>query len=417
MIDYDLVVIGGGAAGFFAALSAVEARPALRVLILEKSDKLLAKVRISGGGRCNLTHACFDPAQLVEFYPRGSQELRGPFTRFQPKDTITWFESHGVPLKTESDGRIFPKSDRSDTVIDCLVSEAEKHRIQIRLRCSIQKIVCHPERFELILEGGDSIRSRKILLATGSLTGQVSRLITSLGHTVQPPVPSLFSFSIQDQSLDGMAGVAVADVELVLRFNPGIKISSPGRLVTRGPVLVTHWGLSGPAVLRLSAWGARLLAQSGYQATLQVNWLPGPPIETILSLLIDQRQRYPRRLALDRDPGGRIPERLWKRLAIRAALDHDLTWDQLSNYQIHRWAETLTHCLYQIHAKGPFKDEFVTCGGITLKEIKFKTMESRILPGLYFAGEILDIDGLTGGFNFQAAWTTGWLAGQAAANS
>lgn len=416
MIDYDLVVIGGGAAGFFAALSAVEARPAMRILILEKSEKLLAKVRISGGGRCNLTHACFDPAQLVEFYPRGSQELRGPFTRFQPKDTITWFEAHGVPLKTESDGRIFPKSDRSDSIIDCLVSEAENHQLQIRNGCSIQKIVCYPEWFELILEGGDSIIGRKILLATGSMTGQVSRLVTSLGHTTQPPVPSLFSFSIQDKSLAGLAGVAVSEVELLLRFDPGIKVTSPGRLGARGPVLVTHWGLSGPAVLRLSAWGARLLAQSGYQATLQANWLPGLPVETIISLLIGQRQKFPHRLALDRDPSGRIPERLWKRLAIRAALDPDLTWDQLSNYQINRWAETLTHCLYRIHAKGPFKDEFVTCGGITLKEVNFQTMESRVVPGLYFAGEILDIDGLTGGFNFQAAWTTGWLAGQAVAN-
>ncbi|MCU0488312.1 MAG: NAD(P)/FAD-dependent oxidoreductase [Anaerolineales bacterium] len=417
MINYDLVVIGGGAAGFFAALSAVEARPGMRILILEKSDKLLAKVRISGGGRCNLTHACYDPAQLVDFYPRGSREMRGPFTYFQPKDTITWFEAHGVPLKTESDGRIFPKSDRSDSVIDCLVSEAEKHRLQIRMGCSIQKIACQPNRFEVHLEGGDSIVSRKILFATGSLTGQVSRLVTGLGHTVQPPVPSLFSFSIQDNSLAGLAGVAVSDVELLLRFDPGSKMSSSGRLVARGPALVTHWGLSGPAVLRLSAWGARLLAQSGYQANLQVNWLPGLTLETILLLLIDQRQKFPRRLALDRDPGGRIPERLWKRLAIKADLDPDLTWDHLSNYQINRWAETLTHCIYRIHAKGPFKDEFVTCGGITLKEVNFQTMESRVVPGLYFAGEILDIDGLTGGFNFQAAWTTGWLAGKAAANS
>lgn len=417
MKDYDLVVIGGGAAGFFAALSAAEARPGMQVLIMEKTDKLLAKVRISGGGRCNLTHACFDPAQLVTFYPRGHQELRGPFTRFQPKDTINWFEAHGVPLKTESDGRIFPKSDLSESVIDCLLSEAEKYRLQIRTGCSIQNIFHYPEKFEIILDGGDSIVGRKILLATGGLTVKMSRLVTSLGHPFQPPVPSLFSFSIQDSSLASLAGVSVSDVELRLQFDSASSVPFNNRLAARGPVLITHWGLSGPAVLRLSAWGARPLAQSGYQAILQVNWLPGQPIEGVRTLLKDQRQRFPRRLALDRDPNDKIPERLWKRLAIRAALDPHLTWGQLSNTQISRWSEALIHGLYQIQAKGPFKDEFVTCGGISLKEVNFQTMESRIVPGLYFAGEILDIDGLTGGFNFQAAWTTGWLAGQGVANS
>lgn len=405
--EYDLVVIGGGAAGFFGAVTFSAIRPGARVCILEKAAVPLGKVRISGGGRCNLTHACFDPAQLVQYYPRGSRELRGAFTRFQPRDTIQWFESRGVPLKTEPDGRVFPVSDRSESIIACLTGEAARSGIDVRCLSPVAGLRRTAEgAFQVELRQGNILSTRSLLLASGGDRAGMA-LAGSLGHTLVPPVPSLFSFTIPDPRLAGLEGVSV----------PAAHLSLPSaRLDASGPLLITHWGLSGPAVLRLSAWGARALHEANYHMPLLVNWTPPHNPETILSRFNHLRATEGRRQALGRSPLPDLPLRLWKALASAAGIPETLTWANLSRVQLSRLADQLTRCALDIQGKGQFKDEFVTCGGVALNEVDFRSMQSRILPGLFLAGEILDIDGLTGGFNFQSAWTTAWIAGHAIAS-
>jgi predicted Rossmann fold flavoprotein len=401
MQSFDIVIVGGGAAGFFAALTAAEAAPDTRILILEKARNPLAKVRISGGGRCNVTHACYDPAQLVTYYPRGGKELRGPFTRFQPRDTVDWFQQRGVPLKTEADGRIFPITSQSQTIIDCFLDEAHKHDIELRTATRAKTIQAAPDGFTIQTSNAADIQAAKVLLAAGGGAAEAYAIAAGFGHTIVPPVPSLFTFEIEDIRLNGLAGISLENAKLQL---------SDTRIATDGPLLITHWGLSGPAVLKLSAWRARALAESNYHAKLQVNWYPPYTPESLFAELETSRSTQARKHAIKTNP-TRLPARLWQRLAITAGISENNNWGDLSNAVLHRLANELTRGIYTIQGKGIFKEEFVTCGGVSLREVDFKSMQSRLQPGLYFAGEILDIDALTGGFNFQSAWTTGWLAG------
>ncbi|MFN8596422.1 MAG: NAD(P)/FAD-dependent oxidoreductase [Anaerolineae bacterium] len=400
----QIVIIGGGAAGFFAAVTCAEANPAARVIILEKSRRVLSKVLISGGGRCNVTHACFDPAELIRHYPRGAAALRGPFTRFQPRDTIAWFEQRGVRLKTEPDGRVFPITDRSETIADCLIEAARAAGVEIRLGVRVRSIT-RPDRFVIDLAGAERLIADRVLLATGS-DRHGYEWASSLGHSIEPPVPSLFTFEIDDARLRDLPGISVEEATVTL---------AGMHLTQRGPVLITHWGLSGPAVLKLSAWGARELAEKNYRAEVIVNWLPAFKGDELHQRLLSLKTELVRQTVGASSP-LRLPLRLWKHLLVAAEIREEQKWTEVSKRQLNALANELSHGAYQIIGKGAFKEEFVTCGGVRLDEVNFKTMESRRCAGLYFAGEILDIDGVTGGFNFQSAWTTGWLAGKALSN-
>lgn len=409
-----ITVIGGGAAGFFSAITCAKTYPQARVTLLEAGRQLLAKVRISGGGRCNVTHACFDPGVLVQNYPRGGKALRGAFTRFQPRDTVEWFAGHGVKLKTEEDGRMFPITDDSGTIVNCLIRAAEDAGVKIRTGdavVSVKKLTGNtPEgepgdtapRFEIELKSGESFKCDRILLATGSNPSGF-KWAKELGNTVEQPVPSLFTFNISDSRIKDLAGISV----------PNAKVKLPGaKLEQSGPLLITHWGLSGPAVLKLSAWGARFLHDRHYKTSVLINWLPQYNAEVLRQQLLAVKSQLSHRLIVSSCPFP-VPRRLWERLTSSIGIDEQKRWADLSNKTLDRLLQELVQGEYQIAGKGAFKEEFVTCGGVNLKEVDFKTMESRRCPGLFFAGEILDIDGVTGGFNFQSAWTTAWLAGLA----
>lgn len=405
-----LAVIGGGAAGFFGAITAARACPALHVILCEATNRPLEKVRISGGGRCNVTHACFDPAELVQHYPRGGIELRGPFTRFHPSHTIDWFSSEGVVLKIETDGRVFPASDRSETIITALVAAANRSGVDIRQQSrvgSIRRRSNLESGFQIELAGGEQLEAAALLLATGSSpTGY--QFAQSLGHTITPRVPSLFTFKISDQRLAGLSGVSFPDVkaELLVDKKPVAE--------HRGPMLITHWGLSGPVILRLSAWGARELHDAGYRAELLLCFAPQKSAD-------DLRRSFE---LIRTGKGGKLinsiapielPKRYWQAVCEQCGIAHTQTWSQVTREQVERLYHETASATFQITGKGMFKEEFVTCGGVELREIDFRTMQSRVCPSLFFAGELLDIDGITGGFNFQNAWTTGWIAGQAIA--
>jgi predicted Rossmann fold flavoprotein len=402
---FDLIIVGGGPAGFFAAAACAAAQPASRIVILEKSAAVLAKVRISGGGRCNITHACFDPAQLVQFYPRGSQALRGAFSRFQPSDTIAWFETHGAALKTEPDGRVFPVSDSSLTIIACLESEIRRAGVQVRTHAGVKMVRKEGQTFQVEINSGEVLASRSVLLTTGGDRAGFE-LISALGHSLVPPAPSLFTFTITDPRLKNLPGISVQDVRLTL---PAFKLEQ------RGPLLVTHWGVSGPVVLRLSAWGARPLFQASYRTPLLINWLPDAHLDSAHQVLLDAKIAQSRQYVSAHSPISSLPQRLWQELTTFCGISADQTWANTSRVQLARLSAELVRGEYAIIGKGEFKDEFVTCGGIALSEVDFRSMQSKKIPGLFFAGEVLDIDGLTGGFNFQNAWTTGWIAGQSIA--
>ena len=404
-----LVVVGGGAAGFFAAIAAAEANPSARVLLLEKSAQYLGKVRISGGGRCNVTHSCFDPRELVEFYPRGGQELLGPFTRFACGDTMEWFEDRGIELKVESDGRVFPVSDNSETIVHCLESMADTAGVIRETQAGLKNLVrLDSGMWRVELESGASIDADRVLLAPGS-SKKIWDVLSGLGHRIVPPVPSLFTFNIRDPRLAELSGVSVSNVRVTVPV---------GGLETEGPLLITHWGLSGPAVLKMSAFGARWMSDQDHRFTMYVNWLPQFEAEDLIEELNSLRKdvSHQRKRVLSNAMFG-IPLRLWRSLGAFARLPESANWSDLSKPQLRKWAEVLTESAFTVVGKSTNKDEFVTSGGISLSEVSFSTMESRIAPGLYFAGEVLDIDALTGGFNFQAAWTTGWIAGHAMAGS
>ncbi|MBD2465331.1 NAD(P)/FAD-dependent oxidoreductase [Oscillatoria sp. FACHB-1407] len=400
-----VLVIGGGAGGFFGAIACAEAHPHAQVTLLEAGRAPLTKVRISGGGRCNVTHACFDPATLVQFYPRGGKALRGAFSRFQPKDTIAWFQRRGVTLKTEADGRMFPVTDDSATIVECLTKAAQSAGVRIKTNASVVAIQRVGTDFLVQLKSGDVIEGDRLLLATGS-NAQGYEFARSLGHRIEPPVPSLFTFNIADPQLRELAGVAVESVRAQLLVPNQKPIEQSGAL------LITHWGMSGPAILRLSAWGARVLHDCRYQATLRVNWLPQLSFGQVEQVLNDAKTQEGRKAIASYSPVS-LPRRLWQYLVARCQMNEEQRWADLSKKSLNQLVQALTQSQYAIAGKGAFKEEFVTCGGVVLKEVDFKTMESRLCPGLYFAGEILDIDGITGGFNFQSAWTTGWLAGHA----
>lgn len=402
-----IVVIGGGAAGFWGAIACAEAHPQTRITILEASGQLLSKVRMSGGGRCNVTHACFDPTQLVGNYPRGSKALRGAFSRFQPQDTVRWFQAHGVSLQTEADGRMFPQTNDSETIIACLQRAAKTLGIQVRTGRAVTRVQ-QGNPFTIECKSGERLRCDRILLATGSHPLGY-RLAQQLGHALVSPVPSLFTFKIKDPRLQGLAGIAVDPVQLRLTVDD----QTFGQ---QGPLLVTHWGLSGPAVLKLSAWGARAFHHSRYQGELMVNWVPTLAYEQLRQQLGEARTSVAKRAIANHCPVD-LPQRLWQKLMTAAGISPEQRWADLSKQNVRSLLQELTQGKFQILGKGVFKDEFVTCGGVDLKQINFKTMESRCCPGLYFAGEVIDVDGITGGFNFQNAWTTAWLAAQAMGKS
>ena len=402
--DSFAVIVGGGAAGFFGAIACAEAskRP---VVLLEKSPQFLSKVRISGGGRCNVTHSCFEPRDLSARFPRGQRELIGLFQRFQARDTVEWFEGRGVGLKTETDGRMFPTTDSSQTIIDCLTREAQKVGVQSFINCGVDSVKRAPSGFELTLAGSQKITCDRLLLATGGVrTPALGRLAAKLGHTLEPSVPSLFTFHVDLPWLRELSGVAVEAA-----------VSVPGTdLKEQCPMLITHWGLSGPAILRLSAWGARTLHERNYVFPLHVNWVPKLNEQTLSSQLQANRNSTPARLLVN-SPVAPLPSRLWEKLVLAAGIAPDTRWSGLSRTAQHGLVQQLLRTEFQVTGKSLNKDEFVTCGGVRLKEVDLKTMQSRICQGLFFAGELLDIDGITGGFNFQAAWTTGWIAGRAMA--
>ncbi len=421
----QVVIVGGGAAGFFAAIACAEADPTAKVTLLEATANPLAKVRVSGGGRCNVTHACFETRELVKRYPRGGRELLGAFHRWQPRDTVEWFAARGVELKTESDGRMFPVTDDSATIADCLLQAAKNAGVEVRTTCGVRAVTGRPPRgecqlsvdipretlapfFSLTLTDGGTLGCDRLLLATGGGRGSAGLTIAqSLGHTIEPPVPSLFTFHIDDPRVVGISGVTVTDVVTTV---PGTKLRETG------PLLVTHWGMSGPAILKLSAWGARELAARNYEFTLGVNFAPGHTRESLLKELGAVRISNPKKQLGTWCPIG-LPARLWEKLLEAAKLSPTAVWTGVSNEALGVLVSQVTAAEFRVVGKSMNKEEFVTCGGVRLSEVDFKTMESRICPGLHFAGEVLDIDGVTGGFNFQAAWTTGFLAGAAMAGS
>ena len=401
----EIGIVGGGAAGFFGAISAAQANKDCNVSVFERSSQFLSKVRISGGGRCNVTHALFDPRTFTTRYPRGKRELISPFHRFSAEDTIAWFETRGVRLKREEDGRIFPVTDSSETIIDCLIKEAKGAGVRLCTRKGIESACVRTDGgFELKLSDGKSTACDRLLLATGGARNVIGAEIAhSLGHTIEPPVPSLFSLHISAPWLGSLPGITLSDVEV-----------SAEKLRERGPLLITHNGVSGPAVLRLSAWGARVLHEKNYCFTLRVNWNPEMNETELRAEFQSRRQTEPTR-RINNSPVGAIPARLWEKLVSNAGISPEKTWTSLTRLGMNELIRQLRATELEVDGKSLNKEEFVTCGGVRLREINFKTMESRITPNLYFAGELLDIDGITGGFNFQAAWTTGWIAGHAMA--
>jgi predicted Rossmann fold flavoprotein len=396
------VIIGGGAAGYFAAITCAEASPGHHIVILEATREVLAKVRISGGGRCNVTHDCLIPKTLVNNYPRGKRELLGPFSRFGPEQIIAWFTERGVELKTEADGRMFPVTNNSQTIIDCLVDAANQAGVEVRRETPVRSLVCTDGRWQLATAQAD-VSADAVLLATGS-SKSGHRLLAELGHAMVTPVPSLFTFTCPEPWICALAGVSVEHARLTL-------LDIDEEIITQGPLLCTHWGISGPAVLRASAWGARSLAAVGYRCRVSIDWLNG---QDAVTWCADMRRTSGAKL-LKNTPPTTIPRRLWEALLQRANIADGMGWAQLARDQLEAVTQQLNACTLSVTGKSTFKDEFVTAGGLARTEVNWRTMESRHHPGLFVAGECLDVDAITGGFNFQNAWTTGWLAGHALA--
>ncbi|HSR60519.1 MAG TPA: NAD(P)/FAD-dependent oxidoreductase [Robiginitalea sp.] len=421
----DLIVIGGGAAGFYGAIHTARQQPGARVLILEQNKDVLSKVRISGGGRCNLTHRPLDPRQLSSHYPRGGRELLGPFHTHASSETMAFFEGLGVPLKIEADGRVFPKTDRSQTVIDALRGEAGRLGIRVQTGCRVTGIrpVQSPVNTWAVQTAGDSFEARCLLVCTGGNTS-VWSLLHNLGHRIVPPVPSLFTFRIADPRLLGLQGISAEARLEVLPPDTGEeplaavnfrKAFRSGHLAAEGPALITHWGLSGPATLRLSAWGARYFAACGYRFKVRVNWMPDYHRGALRPFLISIRDTDPKKNVW-RNRATPVPGRLWAKLAEAAGIGPEARWAEISSAVLDRLVEQLTGSVFQVDGKSTFKEEFVTAGGVSLKDIHFRSFESKKCPGLFMAGEVLDIDALTGGFNFQNAWTGSFLAAGAIAS-
>lgn len=396
-----VIIIGGGAAGFFAAITIAEKNPNVEVIILEKGNKVLQKVKVSGGGRCNVTHACFTPKELVEFYPRGKKELLGPFHQFMTGDTMEWFESRGVPLKIEEDNRIFPESNSSQSIIDCLTESAKNAGVILELNQNVDSIEKNDSQF-IIKTNTQEFIADKLVIASGS-NPKFWDLISKLGHKIISPVPSLFTFNINDNRIKEIPGVSVPNATVALMDS---------KFETNGPVLITHWGLSGPAVLKLSAFGAILLADKNYQYGVKVNWL-SKPFDTVLQKLKILKRENPKKQIIVKSVFKDIPKRLWENLVLASEINQDQRWADFSNKQLDTLANQLTNTVFNAYGKTTFKEEFVTAGGVDLKEINFKRFESKLHNNLFFAGEVLNIDAVTGGFNFQNAWTGAYIAGKA----
>ncbi|WP_432222787.1 NAD(P)/FAD-dependent oxidoreductase [Flavobacterium sp. TMP13] len=399
--NFDIIIVGGGAAGFFTAINIVEKNPKAKVAILERGKEVLSKVRVSGGGRCNVTHACFEPNELVKFYPRGEKELRGPFHQFGSGDTIEWFEKHGVELKIEDDGRMFPTSNSSQTIIDCFLKATEKLGIKILTGQSVQAIFKKDDIWKIDTQNEQYV-CEKLVMATGS-NPKIWELLQQYGHAIVSPVPSLFTFNIKDKRIKELPGVAA-------KVTVNVKDT---KLESTGPLLITHWGMSGPAILKLSAWGARILHDKSYQFTIFVNWLNDIETKDAEQKLKELKQEHAKKAVSKKSPFD-FPNRLWESLVLASEIDTSTTlgttkWADLTKIQLQNLALQLTKATFQVNGKSTFKEEFVTAGGIDLKEINFKTMQSKMHENLYFAGEIVNIDAITGGFNFQNAWTSGFV--------
>lgn len=404
-VNKQVIIIGGGAAGYFCALQLAELAPDTKITILEKGTQTLAKVKISGGGRCNVTHACFDPKELVQFYPRGHKELLGPFNRFQPADTIQWFADRGVELKVEDDGRMFPTTDSSQTIIDCFEKRAEERGVKVWTQAGVSAFRKTETGWEVEINKSNTIQADAVVLATGS-SALMWDYVAQLGHTIISPVASLFTFTIKDKRIDGLAGVSSPLAEVSIEDSD---------FESSGPLLITHWGLSGPGILKLSAWAARFLAEKNYRFSIRVNWEGNRSLDEVLEVLKSWRNHSAKKLVVQHSPFS-FPNRLWSSLASKH-VGAEKKWADLSNAHLSAIAEEVAHGRYEVNGKSTFKDEFVTAGGISLKEVDFKTMQSKKSEGLFFAGEVLDIDAVTGGFNFQAAWTTATIAAQAISES
>jgi predicted Rossmann fold flavoprotein len=402
-----LIVIGGGAAGFFCAVNAARMHPGLQVTIIEKSNKVLSKVKVSGGGRCNTTHACFDIQELTKRYPRGQHFVKKTLHWFNPSDTVQWFAERGVRLKTEADGRMFPDTDDSQTIINCLLKEADKYGVIVLLQSEVRSLESVTGRGFVVRIGDTGVlKADYVCVASGGYPkSAMFEWLIKTGHSVEPPVPSLFTFNMPGNPITALMGVSVE--------RASIKIAGT-KLAETGPVLITHWGMSGPAILRLSAWGARQLADKSYHFTLLVNWLPDYTEQDLRSNWLSYRQEYASQKMGNRNPFG-LPGRLWLYLLSCSDVSENTRWADLPAREQNKLITHLTAQQFEIKGKTTFKEEFVTCGGIRLAEVDPNTMESRIQPGLFFAGEVLDVDGITGGFNFQHAWTSGWIAAKAIA--
>lgn len=404
-----LAVIGGGAAGYFCAVNAARMNPDLQVTLYEKGREVLSKVRISGGGRCNVTHHCFDNEVLARAYPRGGDTLRWAFEQFDARDTVDWFSRRGVQLKTEEDGRMFPVTDDSGTVIACLKDEARRHNVRVHTKTGAEAIRRRDDgSFRIILSGAAETGADAVLIAPGGFHRRSAyNWLEELGHTIEPPVPSLFTFNFRKKVFSDLAGISVPEAEVEVKDS---------RFCHTGPLLITHWGLSGPAVLKTSAWAARYLQQREYRFDIRVNWVHPDDEDRARSALKKLRDDNARKL-VNKQQWYPIPARLWEKFLELAGIAPDTRWAEVSNRDIHELTRQLTGGTYAIQGKTTYKEEFVTCGGIPLGEVNFGTMESRKMPGVYFAGEVLDIDGITGGYNFQSAWTTGYIAARAIAGS
>lgn len=402
MKSFDIAIVGGGAAGFFAAIRAAALKPSARIIILEKGGKFLSKVKVSGGGRCNVTHDCRQTSRLVQHYPRGGKSLKKLFSAFNVQDTIDWFEARGVKLKVEADGRMFPQTDSSQTIIDCFLKEADGYGIELRQHYAVERIEKAGDEFILHPRMGEPLKASKVLIASGGHPNPAAYgWLQETGHTIVPPIPSLFTFNTPGNPLRTLAGISVPMGQ--------VKIEG-SKLQYEGPVLITHWGLSGPAVLKLSAYGADWIHGQGYQFTIQVRWVAEPSEEQLRAQLMSYQQAHPKRL-VNNYPLFEIPQRLWHHLCRQAEITGEFRWGELPKKNINKLLEGLYRDRHEVKGKTTFKEEFVTCGGIPLQEMQLPDMESRICPGLYFAGEVLNVDGITGGFNFQHAWSSGWQAG------
>ena len=391
------MIIGGGAAGFFTAINAKEMNPELDITILEKGKEVLQKVKISGGGRCNVTHACFEPKELVQFYPRGEKELLGPFHQFMTGDTFEWFENNGIPLKIEKDNRVFPESNSSQTIIDCFLNKTKRLGISVLKNHGVSSIQKQGNSWLLITKEQQFVCDA-VVMAAGS-SKKVWELSKALRHSIISPVPSLFTFNIKDPRIKDLLGISVPNATVQLEDT---------NLEASGPLLITHWGMSGPAILKLSAFGARVLAEKNYEYQVQVDWL-SRPTHKIVNVLLNLKKKHSKKQVIVRSPFEEIPKRLWERFVIAAKIPATFNWADLSHVQIDALANQLTKSVFIAKGKSTFKEEFVTAGGVDLREINFKNFESKLQNNLFFVGEVLNIDAVTGGFNFQNAWTGGWL--------